>query len=68
MVSTGQKPEFYDFFGLLTFAFLTGVGIYMLKKPKKTPTWIWFVILMIGLLGLIVDGSIVLKEVVLKWL
>jgi len=67
IVSTGQRPEVYDFLGLITFTFLLGVGIYMLKKPKKTPEWIWHILILIGVLGLIIDGSIILKEFVLKW-
>ena len=67
VISTGQKPEFYDFFGLVTFVFLTGVGIYLLKKHKKVPKWIGFILMMLGILGLIVDGSVVIREFVLKW-
>jgi multidrug transporter EmrE-like cation transporter len=66
MISIGHSPAFYDIFGLVVFTFLTGVGIYMLKNPKNPPKWIWFILLTIGLLGLIVDGSVILKEFILK--
>ena len=68
IVSTGQRPEMYDFLGLVTFSFLLGVGIYMLKHPKKHPKWIWYTLMLIGILGLIVDGGIIVQEFILKWL
>lgn len=61
-----KNPAFYDPLGFFTFAFLIGVGIYMLRKPKKSPEWIWFILILIGIIGLIVDGSIVLREFILK--
>ena len=68
VVSTGQRPETYDFLGLVIFSFLLGVGVYMLKKPKKTPAWIWYILMLIGILGLIIDGGVIIREFILKWL
>jgi multidrug transporter EmrE-like cation transporter len=66
MISIGHSPAFYDIFGLVVFTFLTSVGIYMINKPKDPPQIIWFILIIIGLLGLFVDGSIVIGEF-LKW-
>ena len=60
LVVQGNKPEFFDIFGLFVFVFLFVVGVLMLTK-KKLPNWTGFVILLIAILGLIVDGSIVIK-------
>ena len=68
VVSTGQRPEAYDFLGLVTFSFLLGVGIYMLKHPRKHPKWIWYTLALIGILGLIIDGGIIIQQFILKWL
>ena len=60
LVAQGNKPEFFDIFGLIVFVFLFAVGFLMIKK-QKLPNWVGFLILLIGILGLIVDGSIVIK-------
>jgi len=57
----GMNPEFFDIFGLVVFIFLLGVGFWILKYRKKFPRWIAFIIVLIGLLGLVVDGYIVIK-------
>ncbi len=54
------RAEFFDIFGLIVFTFLLVIGLMMIKK-KKLPDWAGFVILLIGILGLIVDGYIVIK-------
>ena len=64
LVAQGNKPEFFDIFGLAVFAFLFVVGVLMVKK-QKLPEWVGFVILLIAILGLIVDGSIVIKTYIL---
>jgi len=56
-----MEAEFFDIFGLGTFAFLFVIGIWMLKSRKKLPNWVGYVILLISLLGLIIDGTIVIK-------
>ena len=58
------RPEFFDIFGLAIFAFLLFVGIKMVQK-KKLPNWTGFVILLIAIAGLIVDGIIVTKTYII---
>lgn len=60
LVAQGNRPEFFDIFGLVVFVYLFVVGVLMVKK-RKLPDWVGFVILLIAILGLIVDGSIVIK-------
>jgi len=56
-----KKPEFYDIFGLATFSFITAASLWSLKTGNSFPVWILFVLLFIGIAGLIVDGTIVYK-------
>ncbi len=65
LVAQGHNPEFFDIFGLFVFAFLFIIGIWMLKSRQKLPNWAGFIILLIAILGLIVDGSIVIKTYIL---
>ena len=58
------RPEFFDIFGLIVFAFLFMVGLKMIQK-KKLPNWTGVVILLIAIAGLIVDGFIVIKTYIL---
>lgn len=60
----GLPPEFFDFFGLGVFSFIVLVSIFMLRK-KKLPRWIPYILLSIGLLGLITDSIIVLNSYLL---
>lgn len=64
LVAQGNRPEFFDIFGLIVFIFLFIVGVLMIQK-KKLPDWVGFIILIIAILGLIVDGSIVIKTFIL---
>ncbi|MEK6904409.1 MAG: hypothetical protein AABW87_02330, partial [Nanoarchaeota archaeon] len=56
-----EQPEFYDIFGLLVFFFITVISIWALKMKKPLPRWGLILLLIIGVLGLIVDGSIVYR-------
>ena len=56
MIMGGNPPEFYDRFGLFVFGFLFFASIYMLKKKGKAPEWLDFLVFLIAILGLIVDG------------
>lgn len=61
------NPAFYDPLGFISFTFLIGLGIYMLRNPKTLlPRWVWFILIMMGAVGIIIDGSIVLREFILK--
>ena len=61
LIMQGYKPEFFDIFGVFTHIFLLIVGSWILLSKEKLPNWIGFIILLIGILGLIVDGFIVIK-------
>ena len=56
------NAEFFDIFGFIGFSILFITGISLLKKSKKQA----FVILVISLIGLLVDGYIVLTNFILK--
>jgi len=53
------KPEFFDLFGIVVFLFIFCISMWGLKTNKKIPKWVLTVLLIIGILGLIVDGTIV---------
>ncbi|MEK7070552.1 MAG: hypothetical protein AAB966_01985, partial [Patescibacteria group bacterium] len=53
------RPEFFDIFGILTFSVLIYLGAQALFFGEQVPHWgLWFLFL-IGIAGLIVDGTIV---------
>lgn len=53
-----KTPEFYDHFGLIIFSYLTIIGFLWYQKKIKLEKWIPISLIVIGILGLIVDGSI----------
>jgi hypothetical protein len=54
------SPKYIDIVGLvITFPLLTILGIYLRKKVKW---WVWITILVIGILGIILDGYSVWME------
>ena len=59
MVSIFTKPEFYDIFGIIVFAFITFLASWMLYTKQNPKKWAIIILLIIGVLGLIVDGIIV---------
>jgi len=61
LVNLITEPTFYDLFGLVVFSFLFVIGYLILFEKKKLPDWTGFIIFLIGILGLIVDGTIILK-------
>jgi len=54
-------PEFFDIFGLITFTYLGALGIWALKSSEKLPDWTAYLLVLIGIAGLIIDGTIVYK-------
>jgi len=56
------SAEFMDIFGLIAFIILLIIGISLLKVAKKRA----IVLIIISVLGLIVDGYIVLTNFILK--
>ena len=63
MVKTNllKRPEFYDIFGFVAFIFVTITATWSMASQKALPLWSSIILLVIGLLGLIVDGTIVFK-------
>jgi len=55
------SAEFFDVFGFFGFIIIIFLSIWMLVAKKKFPRWAGVVLLIIGVLGLIIDGYIVIK-------
>lgn len=60
-----MRPEFFDIFGIGVFLFITCISIFGLKTNKKIPKWALIILLIIGILGLIIDGTIVIMTYVI---
>lgn len=59
--------DFFDIFGLLIFTGLTVLGLYELYSKKQMPDWVAFTLIVIGLMGLIIDG-VTSFELLKKWI
>ena len=64
-ISPLLRPEFFDIFGVFVWIFFIVVSLRALVTGNM-PDWTLFVILVIGVLGLIVDGTIVYKTYIRK--
>lgn len=53
------RPEFFDIFGIGVFGFLFVASFWTLKTGEPFPKWAVILFLIIGIVGLIVDGGIV---------
>ncbi len=57
------NPAFFDIFGIAAFLIILVIGIVIKIKRRKLPNnvldWIAIVLIIIGILGLIIDGMIV---------
>ena len=42
------------------------IGIFQLLNKKRYPNWVWILLIIIGTLGLIVDGTIIGFAVLIK--
>ena len=60
-----MNPEFFDIFGLAGFTIILLIGIWILKAKNKVPNWIGIILMIIAILGLIVDGFIVITNYIL---
>ncbi len=60
-----MNPEFFDIFGLAAFTIILLIGIWILKAKNKVPNWIGIILMIIAILGLIIDGFIVIKTYIL---
>ena len=54
------NAEFFDIFGFLGFIYIIIISILILKN-KKVPKWAAIILLTIGILGLTIDGFIVIN-------
>lgn len=54
------EPHFFDIFGFMGFVYITLISFLLLKK-KNPPRWMVFILFIIGVIGLVVDGIIVYK-------
>ncbi|MDO8557367.1 MAG: hypothetical protein Q7R98_02790 [Candidatus Jorgensenbacteria bacterium] len=55
------RPEFFDLFGIAVFLFITIESVRAIKTKKRIPRWVFVLLLVIGILGLLIDGTIVYK-------
>jgi len=58
---TFPRPEFFDILGIGTFFFITVVSLRTVLFSRPFPEWAVYCLLVIGVLGLLVDGYIVYK-------
>jgi hypothetical protein len=49
--------EFFDLFGVFIFAGLIGIGLWELYSKKQMKNWVAFIIIIIGFVGLLIDGT-----------
>ncbi|NCS98605.1 hypothetical protein GW764_00280 [Candidatus Parcubacteria bacterium] len=53
------KPQHYDILGLVVFLFIVGIAFFGIYNELQLPQWVFVVLLLIGVGGLLIDGSIV---------
>lgn len=53
------RPEFFDIFGIGVFLFIIFISAVSLKTSLPIPRWALIVLLIIGILGFLVDATIV---------
>ncbi len=54
------EAEFFDIFGFIGFIYITMVSIWLLNN-KSLPKWTKIILLAIGILGILVDGFIIVS-------
>lgn len=59
------KPEFFDIFGAVGFLYIIILSIFILIK-NNLPKWTVIILLIIGIVGLIIDATIVIKTYLIK--
>lgn len=55
------RPEFFDIFGVGIFILITVMSVRTLIFGHSFPYWMVVFLLIIGLLGILVDGTIVYR-------
>lgn len=53
------RPEFFDIFGVGIFSFIAVIAALALKTQSDIPRWALISLLIFGVLGLIIDSTIV---------
>ena len=53
-----SNPVLYDYGGLLVFTYITYLGWRMIKR-KKIEKWMKWALLVVGIIGLVVDATLV---------
>lgn len=53
------SPEFFDIFGAIGFIFIISLSYYGLTNNGIVPRWAFVTLLIIGIIGLMVDGAVV---------
>ena len=59
------SAEFFDIPGFIAFTILLIIGILMLKTKRKLPNWVAVIIIVISILGMVIDGFIVIKTYII---
>lgn len=60
------KPEFFDIFGVAVFGFIITISYQALNNGHLISRWALVALLVVGILGLIVDGTIVFMTYIKK--
>jgi len=53
------EPEHFDLLGIVVFPFIFACGLYMLLTATVPNIWTLWALIVIGVGGIIIDGSIV---------
>jgi multidrug transporter EmrE-like cation transporter len=51
-------PQFFDIFGFCGFVYITAVA-WLALRGISLPKWIFIILLLVGIIGLMVDGFVV---------
>lgn len=54
-----MKPQFSDIFGFVGFIYILSFSIWALNAQAGVPEWALMILFTIGIIGFIVDGTIV---------
>ncbi|RJQ37171.1 hypothetical protein C4552_01570 [Candidatus Parcubacteria bacterium] len=57
------RPEFFDIFGLAVFSFLLASAAWSLRTHQPLPRWALWLIVAIGIAGLLVDRALVVRRI-----
>lgn len=53
------RPEAFDILGIFVFSFFTFLSLRCIVLSEPLPDWLTPCLLIVGILGLLIDGSIV---------